>query len=146
MAILKYRSVTSINPNGVLVNSKSPKGVVIAVFYIFLGYRNLVVSFNQYSFVKIPVPCKPMAKSCKCGIWYLSGTVFTLRFLKSPQGHHAPVSGFCTICNGEEYGLLGRTYDVPNCNKCWNSSFAILYFSGCSLRSNAWVDGPVVVI
>ncbi|CAE1320157.1 unnamed protein product [Acanthosepion pharaonis] len=47
-----------------------------------------------------------MAKSCKCGIGYLSGTVFALRFLKSPQGRHAPASGFGTICSGEEYGLF----------------------------------------
>ena len=82
--------------------------------------------------MKILFLCIPMTKSCKCGIGYLSGTVFALKFLKSLQGCHALVSGFWTICSSEEYGLLeGRM--MLNSNKRWNSTFAILHFSGCSL-------------
>ena len=101
-------------------------------------------ALTKSSFMKIVISCKHTAKLYKCGIGYLSGTVIAFIFLKSPQGYHTPVSGFWTMCSSEKYGLLeGRM--MPNCKICWNSAFAILYFSGRNLRGDAYIGGSVTL-
>lgn len=77
----------------------------------------LLLEFACLKQIKFCENCKPTAESGKGRIGYLSGTVFALRFLKSPHGRHVPVSGFGTVCSGEEYRLLERRV-MPNCNIC----------------------------
>ena len=121
------------SPNGILMNSKSPNGVQIAVFCTSEGLTGTWwYPFLKSSLEKTRAPCNLAARSAMLGTEYLSGSVCRFNRRKSPHGLQDP-SDFLTICSGDAQLLLDLRI-MPCCSKERNSALAAANFSASNLR------------
>jgi hypothetical protein len=114
-------------------NSKRPKGVVIAVFWISLGWTTFGCMPSPYRSLKRSGNLRFGASSHGCDVQDNGlGIVWPFNALKSLQGRQ-PLPFLGTICRAEDQELSERGA-VPCRNMASNSDLAIASLSGGSRR------------